>query len=99
MDIQHADTFAKRLTGLLGTRKFPDYDGLYFPDVRCIHTFFMQYPIDVLFLDDNRIIGKCAERVKPFRVIWGPFSCSSIVELRPGFIAQAQIKKGDIFPI
>ena len=99
MNIQHADTFAAKLIGLLGTKQFPDFDGLYFPGVNCTHTFFMQYPIDVLFLDKNDIVLKIAEAVKPFRVIWGKENCSAVLEMKAGGAVEKNIKVGDSFQL
>jgi hypothetical protein len=89
----------QKLVGLLGTKTFPPYDGLFFEGVSCIHTFFMNYPIDVLFLDGQNVVCGKAERVKPYRMVWGPSRCRSVVEMRPGGIADAGIKAGDtIYP-
>jgi uncharacterized membrane protein (UPF0127 family) len=97
MDIQHADTFRAKLIGLLGTKQFPEYDGLFFQGVNCIHTFFMQYPIDVLFLDKENVVLKITEKIKPFRVVWGPDKSFGVLELRAGAAAEMKIKIGDTF--
>jgi uncharacterized protein len=96
MDIRRADTFMKKLVGLLGTKEFPSYDGLFFEGVSCIHTFFMNYPIDVLFLDGENSVCGAAEEVRPYRVVCGPSRCRSVVEMRQGGIAGSGIKTGDI---
>ena len=97
MNIQHADTFARKLIGLLGTKRFPEYDGLFFPGVSCIHTFFMQYSIDVLFLDKNNKVCKIAEKVKPFRLVWGPDDTFGVLEIKAGHASEMKIKIGDTF--
>jgi uncharacterized protein len=95
LKIRYADTFFKKLTGLLGTKEFPGYEGLFFPGVRSIHTFFMRYPIDVLFLTPENMVCVAAEAVKPFRVLLGGREASSVIELRTGTIVEKGIKQGD----
>lgn len=66
--VEVARSFAARLIGLMGRRSLPSGFALVIPGCRQVHTFFMRFPIDVLFLDaDNRVI--CLENgVKPYRV-------------------------------
>lgn len=53
-DILLADTFFKRLFGLMGKKNI-SY-GMYFPKINSIHTFFMKEAIDVIALDNENII-------------------------------------------
>lgn len=60
-----ADTFMKRFLGLMG-RKESNYALLLSP-CNSVHTCFMRFQLDLLFLDgDNRIIEK-RQAVKPWR--------------------------------
>ncbi|MDO5810896.1 MAG: DUF192 domain-containing protein [Methanobrevibacter sp.] len=56
MKIILADTFFKRLKGLVGKRDFED--GMLFTNLTdsSIHTMFMRFAIDVYFIDENKII-------------------------------------------
>ena len=99
MDIRCAHTFTEKLVGLLGTRSFPDYDGLFFSGVTCIHTFFMRYPIDALFLDKENAVTNIARGVKPFRVVWGRVGSRSVVEMKAGAAKKEKIEVGDIIPV
>ncbi|NIO63679.1 MAG: pilus assembly protein, partial [Gammaproteobacteria bacterium] len=45
-----------------------------------IHTFFMQYPIDLAFLNNNWQIKKLVHALKPFRIAWGP-GTSMVLEM------------------
>ena len=96
MNIKYACSFKDRLIGLLGTNQFPDYEGLFFPDVNCIHTFFMQYPIDVLFLDKDHKVLKIKGKVRPFRIVWGKHDSCDVLEMKAGASEQMNIKIGDI---
>ena len=99
MNIRCAHTFTEKLVGLLGTGSFPDTDGLFFPGVTCIHTFFMCYAIDVLFLDKKNAVTHIAREVKPFRVVWGPAGSRSVLEMRSGAAKKEKMKIGDIIPV
>ena len=56
MEIRLANTFFKRLKGLM-FKKDIEY-GLLFSNIACpsIHTSFMRFEIDVYFLDENKIV-------------------------------------------
>lgn len=56
--IARADTFRLRLLGLLPRRGLAWGEGLLLEPCNAIHTFFMRFPIDVLFLDrDGRVVA------------------------------------------
>ena len=54
-NVDKADTFKKRLFGLMGKRNIKK--GMFFPKTRSIHTFFMKEAIDVIMIDkDNKVV-------------------------------------------
>lgn len=56
-DVKIADNFFARLKGLMFTKKMDKKDGLIIRPCKQVHTFFMRYNIDVLFLSyENKII-------------------------------------------
>lgn len=62
-----ADTFSKRLWGLMGKDVCTDGDGLFFADCARVHTCFMKCPIDVLYLGpDLQVLD--AETLVPWRM-------------------------------
>lgn len=76
-----ADTFIKRLCGLLGKKSLGVDEGMYFPNCRAVHTYFMQIPIMVLFCDKQGRIIKVIPYLKP----WSWAFCADadfIVELQ-----------------
>lgn len=58
-----------------------------------LHTFFVFYPIDILFLDENKKIIKIYKRVRPFRFYIKGVESKYIVELRK----TSNYKLGDKF--
>ena len=62
-----ADTFWTRFLGLMGRRKLDPSEGLLLEKTSSIHTCFMRFPIQVVYLDaEGRVLR--LERVKPWRM-------------------------------
>ena len=94
-----ANDFYSRLKGLLGTDEFPNDGALFFPNVSSIHTFFMKYSIDVIFLDVNRKVIRLKENVKPYRIVFGGLKADSVLEMPCGSIKKMNINLGDLLSI
>ena len=50
-EVIEANTFFTRARGLLGKSEFSDNSTMWFPRCSSIHTFFMKFVIDVVFVD------------------------------------------------
>jgi uncharacterized protein len=79
-----ADTFLSSLIGLLGKRNLPPGQGLWILPCQSVHTMWMQFPIDVIFLDRNKVVVHCIENMKPFRLSKHIGKAKSVLEL-PAF--------------
>lgn len=90
-----ANTPLKRMKGLLGKKEFKKGHALILDPCNSIHTFFMRFSIDILFLDKNNKIIKAITCLKPFRLTSIYFSAAFAVELPPGTIQALSIRKGD----
>lgn len=64
-----ADRFWSRFRGLQCRRSFPVGSGLLLVPCSSIHTFFMRFPIDVAFLDDQGVVVAVRSNLKPWRVV------------------------------
>lgn len=62
-----ADTFGARLRGLLGRKALADGEGLLLKPLSSVHTWFMRFPIDVVFLDRELKVVKVIQ-LPPWRV-------------------------------
>lgn len=90
-----ANTFLKRLKGLLGRSHLPEKHGILICPCKQIHSFFMNFPFDAVFLArDNRVIF-FMEDIKPNKI--SPFisKAYSVLELPAGTIRKTQIEYGD----
>ena len=63
-----ADTFATRLRGLLGRRSLPSGEGLLIRRESSVHTCFMRFAIDVVFLDADLRVLRVDSNVGPWRL-------------------------------
>jgi uncharacterized protein len=83
-----------RMRGLLGKRGLESGEGLLIRPAPSIHTFFMRFPIDVVFLSRQGEVLKVAERVPP----WRARSCRhsyAVLELAAGEAGRRGIAVGD----
>src|ERR1035441_5840327 len=89
-----ADSAPKRNRGLLGRGSLAPGEGLWIVPCESIHTFFMQFPIDLVYLDRERRIKKLRSEVPPWRISVC-LTAHSILELPAGTICSTQTQAGD----
>ena len=82
-----------RMRGLLGRKGLEAGDGMLITKTSSIHTFFMAFPIDAVFLDKELRVRRIAHDVRPFRMAWKPGS-RSVLELPAGAAAAAGLEVG-----
>ncbi|HOK46545.1 MAG TPA: DUF192 domain-containing protein [Bryobacteraceae bacterium] len=85
-----ADTSRKRRTGLLKHTSLPAGEGLWIVPCEGVHTFGMQFPIDVLFLDRKRKVLKIRANMPR-----GCLSAHSVLELPAGTAEATGTQPGD----
>lgn len=96
--IGRADTSRTRRTGLLKRTGLAEGEGLWIIPCEGIHTFFMKFPIDVLFLDRKRRVVKLVRSMGPWRMAIS-LRGRSVVELPAGTIEKTGTEKGDLLEI
>jgi len=89
-----ATTTWSRMRGLLGRTGLDVGDGLVFYSCRMIHTWFMRFPIDVLFVDRHGCVVQLWESVQPFRLAWGGWRAAVTVELAAGALRESGVTVG-----
>lgn len=94
-DLRIARSLPSRVRGLLGTSGLSDSEGLWIHRCNSIHTFFMRYSIDCVFLDRNLMVRSVVENIRPGRIVWPRWSARSVIELRAGRARELQLKPGD----
>jgi uncharacterized membrane protein (UPF0127 family) len=86
-----ADSYTKRLLGYM-FRKKPHYEAILLKPCNSIHTFFMKFNIDVLFLDNQMQVIKKIENLKPGQVVMKVRGAKIVIESKVG--AFNNIKNG-----
>ncbi len=89
-----ADTSAKRRTGLLKHERLNPGEGLWIVPCESVHTFFMKFPIDLVYLDKQRKVRKIRHRVPAWRLSVC-LSAHSILELPAGTLDRTGTQVGD----
>ncbi len=96
--LEAAHTGAKRRKGLLGRDGLAAGEGLWIVPCESVHTFFMRFPIDLVYLDREKKIKKTRNAVGPWRLS-ACLSAHSILELPAGTILRTQSEPGDMLEI
>ena len=89
-----ADSAAMRNKGLLGRERISPGEGLWIIPCASVHTFWMRFPIDLVYLDRKKRIRKLSSDVRPWRLsacLWA----HSVLELPPGTIRGTRTQPGD----
>jgi uncharacterized protein len=96
-----ADSYVTRLIGLLGkTRRWAQLGkGLWIVPSRGVHTIGMLFPIDLIFLSDEKEVVHVEEHVRPFRISKVSLKATSVLELPPHTIYHSRTQVGDRFEI
>jgi uncharacterized protein len=89
-----ADHAASRNKGLLGRTGLGSGEGLWIVPCESVHTFFMKFPIDLVYIDRNKKVKKVRSSVGPWRLS-ACLSAHSIIELPAGVIHATQTGPGD----
>lgn len=69
--ILFSHSFFKRVKGLLGYKDWPIHQAMWIKPCSSIHTFFMKFPIDAVFVDKNLCIQSVHENISPWKIVNG----------------------------
>jgi hypothetical protein len=92
--LEVADSGPKRNKGLLGRTGLDAGGGLWIVPCESVHTFFMKFPIDLVYLDRKHRIKKVCDSVPAWRLSVC-LSAHSILELPAGTIRSTRTERGD----
>jgi uncharacterized membrane protein (UPF0127 family) len=88
-----ADSAWTRLRGLIGRARLQPGDGLMLRPASAIHTSFMRFPIDAVFLDDELRVLRVREGLRPWRAAAAP-GATAVLELAAGQAARNGLAPG-----
>jgi uncharacterized protein len=90
-----ASTPWRRGVGLIGRREMQEPSGLLIQPCSSVHTWFMRFPIDVVYLDRDFAIVKVVADLKPWRFSLGGRRARFALELPAGQAEQHGLRPGD----
>ncbi len=79
-----ADSWLKRLIGLLNRSHLNDSEGLVLIPCASIHTVGMRFSIDAVFLSGEGVVLGIRENIRPFRFCIAPKGTQAVLELASG---------------
>lgn len=88
-----ADKPFGRMRGLLGRSDLPRGEGVILRPAGSVHTFFMRFAIDVVFLDEDDVVVDIVHQLRPWRAA-GVKGAKSVVELAAGEAAARGVEIG-----
>jgi uncharacterized membrane protein (UPF0127 family) len=91
---ERADGVFTRMRGLLGRSGLPRGHGLLIEPTWSVHTWFMRFPIDVVFLDRELTVLKVRTHMRPWRTS-ARFRARSVLELAAGECDRTRLEVGD----
>jgi hypothetical protein len=94
-DCRVADSFLSRLRGLLGRRGLEVGEALWIPRTSSVHTHFMRFAIDVVFLDGEGRVAKVVRGLRPWRVA-GARGAKDVLELPAGHCDRVGLREGAV---
>ncbi|NJM09656.1 MAG: DUF192 domain-containing protein [Bdellovibrionaceae bacterium] len=93
--LEVADTLWTRTKGLLGRESLPAGNALWILRCNSVHTFFMNFAIDLVFVDRQLVVKKTLSRVKPWSLVLPVWRATSVIELSEGFLENNPIRVGE----
>ena len=91
-----ATTHVERMRGLLGRASLPIDHAMLLSPCRAIHTWGMQFAIDVVFLDADNRVTRTVAGVKPWRWVCGRLRTKATLEFSAGWLARSLLAPGDV---
>jgi uncharacterized membrane protein (UPF0127 family) len=92
--VEVADTRRSRRRGLLGRERLDADAALMLVPCAAVHTAFMQFPIDLVFVDGDGFAVRTESRVRPWRIAV-ELRARAVIELPAGHLEQCDVQPGD----
>ena len=93
--VKRAERVLDRMRGLLGRASLEEGEALAIAPCASIHTFFMKFPIDAVFLDRRGRVVRALSDLQPWRATRFHLRGYQAVELPAGTLARTGTREGD----
>jgi uncharacterized protein len=98
-ELKEAYRFFRRLKGLMFTSELPIGQAMHLQPCQSVHTFFMKYDIDVIYLNKEMEVVKITHAMKPSKVGKLVKNAHSVIELPAGRISETDTLVGHVLQI
>ncbi|HZT15038.1 MAG TPA: DUF192 domain-containing protein [Gaiellaceae bacterium] len=88
-----AERISERLVGLIGRAEAPR-GGLLIRPCRSVHTAFMRFPCDVVFLARDGRVLRVSANTRPWRIRFAPLRTRCVLELASGEASRLGLEQG-----
>lgn len=92
--VRRTDNAWDRLRGLLGAPEPQPGEALLLTPCNSIHMFFMPFPLDILFLDQEGTVLRKCPKLRPWRIA-GERKAAMVLECRAGELSRLNISNGE----
>jgi uncharacterized membrane protein (UPF0127 family) len=84
-----------RMKGLLGRPSLGPGRAMFLSPCGSVHTFFMKFNLDLVFLDRSFAVRRIVRNVPPNRVVFGGWGAKSVLEIEAGWLKEQAVIPGD----
>jgi uncharacterized membrane protein (UPF0127 family) len=98
LTLRTANNFLTRFRGLMLSQPLTPAEGMLITWCPGVHSAFMRYPLDIVYLDRHGTVTRCVQNLKPWRTSQSGFGkrrAAHTLELAAGAIAAFGIAPGD----
>jgi len=88
-DIELANSFYKKMRGLMFYKNYEDNKGMLFINANWIHSFFMNFAIDVLYLDAKFKVVSFTKNLRPWTFSYPRIKAKHLIEFKAGVLKEA----------
>lgn len=93
--IEPAFKLIARMRGLLGRKTLPSGSAMHIKPCGSVHTLWMLFTLDLIFLDRDYTVVKIVRNVAPFNMVTGGRKAASILEFASGWFDWNKLHIGD----
>lgn len=93
--VESALSLGSRMRGLLGRKKLESGHALHIKPCSSIHTWGMQFTLDLIFIDREYHVVNIIRDVAPGRMVLGGKHAASVIELESGWFDWERLSVGD----
>ena len=80
---------------MLGRNRLGEDRGIWIRPCSSVHTFFMRFPLDLVYLSAGVTVVKTCSGIQPFQFSLGGRQAHSVLELPAGFLARKPLTAGE----